>query len=262
MRKTVCVIMCLFFLNEIYCQTINERQFEITLNTRNSPDIVEMCYISFFCDSLYKIELSNDWKDMIVVFELSKGNYYVKNDTILLVDSFFNFKQLLINGTNGLLVASSFPFLSNKEFVPATNYYYSHPDSYESGVSTLMLKQEREEYNTNNCRLIEFKTGRYKCDRLHMILNISDNYEYTLTYYDIIVSKGTLSRSLIEIAFNDRCLNYSFYCLVAENDLISRLVIGDVIGCSFFYEENNSVKEKASLKNLLLRLYKIIRINH
>lgn len=189
------------------------------------------CNIYLFKSGNYYIELSdNVTSDIIDSYILSYGKFSLKNKELTLNDRVHNYKMKLIVGNKTLTVKHAFGFLINKKFI----YYDSNPDLElpVSKINVTRIQKEREIYKKTYKTLFPLSFGVYKNEETFQFkLNIQKNNKYKLEFRNIILSEGNWSRNGNELVLRDLILNHSFYALIKNRKLISKLLPGDNVGC-------------------------------
>lgn len=188
------------------------------------------CNIYFFQSGSYYIELSeNVTSDIIESLVLSYGKFSLKNNEVTLIDKVHNFKMLLIVDNKALIVKKAFDFMINKSFV----YYncITEPEFIVPNINALILQEERKKYKKTHITLFPLNYGIFENEQGFKI-NIQQNNKYKLEFKNIILSEGEWHRDDNELELKDLDLKHSFYILINDKMLISKLLPGDYKGCS------------------------------
>lgn len=194
------------------------------------------CNIYFFKSGSYYIELSeNVTSDIIESLVLSCGKFSLTNNEVTLIDKVHNYKMRFVVENKTLIVKQSFGFLMNKRFVYYDNIY-REPESLCPDIDALMLQEERKSYNNTHVTLFPLKFGKFENEQ-GFKLNIQQNNWYKLEFQNIIISEGRWHRDNNELELIDINLQHSFYTLINDKMLISKLLPGDYKGCSLIVSQ-------------------------
>lgn len=190
------------------------------------------CNIYFFKSGSYYIELSeNVTSDINESLVLSYGKFSLTNNEVMLVDKVHNYKMQLIINNKTLIVKKAFGFIINKRFVYYNSITNNEPKFLSSKIDSLMLQEERKSYKKTHITLAPLNFGVYENEQ-GFKLNIQQNNKYKLEFKNIILSEGEWRRDDNELELKDLNLNHSFYILINDKMLISKLLPGDYKGCS------------------------------
>lgn len=188
------------------------------------------CYLNLYKNGSYYIELQeNLTSDIGKSIVLSYGKYKVNGNRMVLIDKVHNFSMEVITDKSKIKFVNSFVFLLNKQF----NYYDENTDReptiLKSGISSFKLKEERKEYKKEHQILFSFNVGIYHDNQGYRLI-IQQNNKYKVEYKGIIISDGDWCRDGNELELKDRYLNRSFYALINDKYIISKLLPGEYRG--------------------------------
>ena len=186
------------------------------------------CNIYLFKNNSYYIELSeNVTSDIIESLVLSYGKFSLTNNEVTLIDKVHNYKMQLILDNNVLIVKQAFGFITNKRFsCYSPNYHTGIPCS---NINALFLQEERDKYKKAHIPLVPLNIGIFENEQ-GFKLNIQQNNKYELEFKSIILSEGEWCRDGNELELKDLNLEHSFYVLISDKMLISKLLLGDYKG--------------------------------
>lgn len=94
-----------------------------------------------------------------------------------------------------------------------------------------MLQEERKNYKNAHVTFTPLIFGVFENEQ-GFKLNIQQNNKYKLEFKNIILSEGEWHRDDNVIELKDLNLKHSFYILIKDKILISKLLPGDYKGCS------------------------------
>jgi hypothetical protein len=190
------------------------------------------CNIYFFKSGSYYIELSeNVTSDIDEALVLSYGKFSLTNNEVTLIDKVHNYKMLLVVDNKTLRIKQAFNFLINKRFVFYNSITNSEPKFLSSNTDSLMLQEERKSYKKSHKTLVSLNFDVFENEQ-GFKLNILQNNKYKLEFKNIILSEGEWRRDSNELELKDLNLKHSFYVLIDDKVLISKLLPGEYKGCS------------------------------
>jgi len=190
------------------------------------------CNIYFFKTGSYYIELSeNVTSDINESLVLSYGKFSLTNNEVTLIDKVHNYKMQFVVDNKTLIVKQAFGFIINKRFVYYNCITNSEPKFLSSNIDALMLQEERKKYKKAHVTLAPLNFGVFDNEQ-GFKLNIQQNNKYKLEFKNIILSEGEWRRDGNELKLKDLDLKHSFYILINDKMLISKLLPGDYKGCS------------------------------
>jgi len=190
------------------------------------------CNIYFFKSGSYYIELSeNVTSDINESLVLSYGKFSLTNNEVTLIDKVHNYKMRLIVDNKTLIVKQAFGFMINKRFVYYNSITISEPKFLSSNIDARMLQEERKSYKNRHITLVPLNFGIFENEQ-GFKLNIQQNNKYKLEFKNIILSEGEWNRDNNELELKDLNLKHSFYVLINDKKLISKLLPGDYKGFS------------------------------
>lgn len=190
------------------------------------------CNIYFFKSGSYYIELTeNVTSDINESLILSYGKFSLTNNEITLIDKVQDYKMQLTIDNNTLIVKRAFGFILNRRFVYYNIITSSEPKFLSSNLDAHMLKVERKSFSKTHLTLAPLNFGIFENEQ-GFKLNIQKNNKYKLEFKNIILSEGEWRRDDNELKLKDINLNHSFYVLINDKMLISKLLPGDYKGCS------------------------------
>jgi len=218
--------------------TISIAQCQITgIYTLNKHYKNIECNIYFYKSGSYFIELSESvTSDIEESLVLSYGKYTLINNEVALIDNVHNYKMQLVVDNKTLKVKQAFGFLINNSFVFCSSITNSEPKFLDPNINALMLQKERKDYKKSHKTLAPLNFGVFENEQ-GFKLNIQQNHKYKLEFKNIILSEGEWERNSNELELKDLNLKHSFYILVEEKALISRLLPGEYKGCSLIKKE-------------------------
>lgn len=224
MRRLFLLVCSIFIL---ICYAMSQVSETYSLD-RVTEDID--CYLNLYNNGSYYIELQeNLTSDIGKSIVLSYGKYKVNSNRIVLMDNVHNFTMEVITDKSKIKFVNSFAFLLNKQF----NYYGKNigrePSFLNSSMNSLKLKEERKEYKKTHQLIFSFDVGIYH-DNQGYRLYIQQNNKYKVEYKSIVISDGDWRRDGNELELKDRYLNRSFYALINDKYIISKLLPGEYRG--------------------------------
>ena len=198
------------------------------------------CYLYLLDKGQYYIDVSETTDDIVESCVLSYGNYFVYNDSITLIDELHGFTSVLQKDGDSIRVKRSFAFLIGNSFVFD---YYSKELPIRGDTDTIRLQSERSLYNNQNKDKHRLLLGKHKSDWGYELL-LQDKNEFWLKYRDCLILNGKWNRNGNILQLHDSTIGCSFYMLIGEYKLISKLLPGDYSGELFKkVEENSSTKQ-------------------
>ena len=198
------------------------------------------CYLYFLDKGRYFIDISETFDDIVESTVLSYGNYIVLNDSIALIDELHGFTSVLQKDGDSIRVKRSFAFMIGKSFVFD---YFSEELLIKENTDSLRLQSERALYNNQSKDKHTLLLGKHKSDWGYELLLQGKN-DFWLKYRDCLLLKGKWDRNGNILQLHDSTLDCSFYMLIGDNKLISKLLPGDYHGEVFkIAEENSSIKQ-------------------
>jgi hypothetical protein len=99
----------------------------------------------------------------------------------------------------------------------------------------LLVQKEHKSYNISHNKLIPLYLGVYE-DGQGYKLSIQQNNKYKLEFKNIILSEGKWCRNTNELELKDINLRCSFYLLINNKKLVSKLLPGEYKSCSLIYK--------------------------
>lgn len=190
------------------------------------------CDIYLFKNGFYNVVFNEfETNDIVFVTILSYGNFVVKQNRIVFTDMAHRYTMEMEINDNEIVVKRSFYFLKNSKFIFYSENHESLPTELYSLVNVQKLKQERQNYQRLHKDLFALDSGTYKSNELEHphLLHIRLPNQYQLEYKDIVMSKGTWRRVGNELILFDTELKCSFYALIGDKIIISKLVVGDYL---------------------------------
>jgi len=187
-------------------------------------------------DGNYKIELEREpLSDVIITgYTISIGKYVVKNNSIVLTDSYTGSKMLFQLGSSNLKPVKTFPFMKDIVFKEYYEYYRSSEPSYKMKETTAeKLVKEFEEKNIKNNPFTEglYRFEYMRGERFDIILH-NDKYEFSFKLWEnlpfsvkveldlcLIISTGTWERNGNILMLWDTNLQHKFYGLIREDGI-------------------------------------------
>ena len=98
-----------------------------------------------------------------------------------------------------------------------------------------MLQKERKSYNISHNKLIPLYLGAFEGGQGYK-LSIQQNNKYKLEFKNIVLSEGKWCRNTNELELKDINLRCSFYLLINNKKLVSKLLPGEYKSCSLIYK--------------------------
>ena len=213
-NQTIVLLFLIFTFNSAFSQISKIYLYE---SVGNKID----CNIFFYKDGFYKLTLDDYTSENPYEVGLSKGNYVVKNDMILLTDQYNKFTMQFLNKGKNIVGIKTFQFLENKKFIESYLDIYDKPtisDSYN-----LTLKDSRAYFAEKNKELFNLDFGTYLM-QLDFTLSLSAEYNFKFCYRDIILLKGSWKRNQNEIVLNDDLFKHPFYVIIDKDKLRSKIL--------------------------------------
>ena len=194
------------------------------------------CNLYLYNNGNYYIELSEFLSnDIVFAVVLSYGKFSLVNKEVMLVDEIHNFKIRLVVDNKALIAKQAFSFLVNKRFIRNDYVYMEDYGSYRSDVNPLLVQKEHKSYNISHNKLIPLCLGVYE-DGQGYKLSIQQNNKYKLEFKNIVLSEGKWCRNTNELELKDINLRCSFYLLIDNKKLVSKLLPGEYKSCSLIYK--------------------------
>jgi hypothetical protein len=231
--KTKIIIFLFIISNVSYCQIRQPigRQYEIMDGG---------CYLTILDSGKYYIYgltiISDDFFSEDI---LSWGEYTIDSVKLILTDHLHKFNMEMYIFDDYILVEKSFKFLNKEIFkyscqVYDDENYYSFPQPDFHYESSLSFVEEMTYFNPNDTLL--FKSEGIYSDVIYKLHLTKDNL------YKLYISKRILSEGIWEkenniLSLNDTSLNHTFFMIIKQKQLISRLIPGDYIGTRLTLEQ-------------------------
>lgn len=206
------------------------RHYSIDLSKYYPSKDVSGYYFSLsLCDDgSYNMDLSGWWEVSLIYFT-SDGSYEIKNDTLILIDS-YSHHSLLFNIDSTLLTPiKAYPFMSEIEFKE-----YSKAGSIMKKVyEDVSIEKLVNDFVTKNIQENYFEEGIYAYDaatRFELNLKKDKKYQFCLksetlnplSYklnFNLIFSTGTWERKGNLLLLWDTNLEHQFYGLIHEDGI-------------------------------------------
>jgi len=225
--KTITLIISMIITSIGFAQIQITGIYSIDRYTENLE-----CNIYFFKSGSYYIELSeNITSDINESLVLSYGNFSLTNNEVTLIDKVHNYKMQLVVDNKTLIAKQAFGFIKNKRFVYYSSITNSEPKFLSSNKEALMLQEKRKSCMKAFITLAPLNFGVFENEQ-GFKLNIQQNNKYKLEFKNIILSEGEWLRDDNELELKDLNLKHSFYVLINDKMLTSKLLPGDYKGCS------------------------------
>ena len=236
MRKLLILFCMIFNFNALHTQPAG-------IYTLRIPPTDTESNLYLFKSGTYYLELMEILSDDLVEsFILSYGNYAVNGNSVSLHDKVNGFTMELKSEGQSLEVIKSFTCLMNLKFFYYDEITTGEPGFINSGTSKEKLREERQNYQLINKTPFPFDQGSYETPGDY-VLNISEDFKFSLFYKDLLISNGTWTRNGNELSIFEADLKHHFYALIGNNVLTSKLLPGDYTG----YILKKKSKEKGSL---------------
>jgi hypothetical protein len=185
------------------------------------------CNLHLTKDGNYYIEyLEHISDDIIESFILSFGSYIVKENQIILADKVHNYKICMKLTGQELAVKRSFICLLNKKFMYCNNSINNGSDFANLNVNSESLLEARNSYERQHKNLFNFCLGIYENNQ-GFRLNVQEPHHFSYYYKNILISTGNWERVGNKLVLYDTNINHSFYVLIGDMILISKLLPGD-----------------------------------
>ena len=208
-KKSIYLIIFILCFNSAFSQISKIYTYE---SVGNKID----CNIFFYKEGFYKLTLDDFTSENPYQVILSKGNYVVKNDIILLTDQYNKFTMQFLNYKKNIVGIKTYQCLKNKKFIESYLGIYNKPNNSDS--KNLSLKDSREYFANKNKELFNFNCGNYLM-QLDFTLNLYAENDFKFCYRDIVLLKGSWNRNQNEIVLNDVLINHPFYVIIDKNKL-------------------------------------------
>lgn len=190
--------------------------------------------IYLFKNGNYYIEFSeNVTDDIISSLVLSYGDYTIINNMITLTDKTLNFKMQFIIENNTLTVIQGFVFMERQKKIFISNDPGNEMEINYCNININLIQKEREQYNNSHTVLVPLDFGIFENEQGYK-LYIYPNNKYVLEFKNIKLSEGEWKRDNNLLNLLDLSLYFTFYVLIKDNILISKLLPGDIQGMSLF----------------------------
>lgn len=190
----------------------------ITINTDCNIYIYENGKYEFFLET-------QETDDIVFSHLLSIGKYTIKDNLIILYDSYNKYQQEFLFNNNYLVSKKTFQFLQNKKLEKNDLIKSLKP----------MFKDSDFEFLSN--QIILFKIKNPLAYRLYfdtyqgyngLKIQLRVDSTYKLTFKNIILSEGKFSRSGNVLKMFDSSLSHTFFMLISNNkELICKFFPGD-----------------------------------
>ncbi len=204
----------------------------------NFNDKVE-CNLFLYSSNHYYLELSEFiTSDIIESLVISYGSYYLKLNELILLDKVHNFRMSLTINHKTLTMKHSFKWLTDKQFVINSRDIDTEPEFIVSKSDASTIKLERLNYNCSHNHEFLMNFGIYR-NTSGLSLNIQANKKYIYKYQEFILSSGIWNRKGNELELIDSTLKHSFYVLISEGALFSKLLPGEYKGCKLDFDNRS-----------------------
>jgi hypothetical protein len=174
----------------------------------------------------------NDYSIVYMTYPLSFGKYEIKNDTMVLTDS-YNHAQLLFQLDSGLTPIKAYPFMKEMAF---KDYYKVCNMRNESYGEEIVVEKKIRDFEKTQVQNTPCDEGIYKHEifngtRFELILKSNGKYEFNFKEEDIInfifstlnlylvISGGTWERKGNILMLWDTILQHQFYGLIREDGI-------------------------------------------
>jgi hypothetical protein len=201
------------------------------------------CGISLYTDGKYEMIINQWYGDIGAGFTISSGKYRIKNNSLVLIDSYNQFEMKFIS-KNGYLI-------TEKSYLFAKDFKFKFSNSSTDLVSTFSdipnaIEIAREKFSNKKEVKYNLQFGKYigEGGLYSWCFKINTNHSFELKVEDIVLLAGTWERKGNELRLFDTTLKHTFYVFIAKNKLIN-YVFNELIGSEFIIEKT---KEKAKTK--------------
>jgi len=193
-------------------------------------------YFSLCENGKYKIILLENYNPAFITsFSISEGNYKIKNDTLLLTDSFTENKLLYQLDSAFIKPVKTYPFMREIIFKDHYKEYNVEKNNISKKITIEKIVSDFEETNIQNN---PFEEGAYRYDmigaRFELKLNEEKKYEFNLKVMDefpidsklelyLVFSIGTWERKGNILVLCDTNLQHNFYGLIRRDGTIEFL---------------------------------------
>lgn len=249
MKTRFLLLLSLFLFNVIHCSAQQDLKGKAycLISDKTWP----FCQIHFFPNGEYFIDISKKKTDDIVYsFILSFGQYEENNNCVSLKDEIMGYEIRMSSTNDTLDVIKAFSFMQGGRFAFCEKEYKANAPDIDH-TSLLKVKEERQQYFHNNKKSFDLEYGIYVAEStiIDYKLHLLDNQTYQLQYLSYTISEGTWKKYGNELNLFDKNMEYTFYMLVGEKQLISKLLPGDKAGNLILkLKQNNDLETVPNIK--------------
>ena len=223
MKTFILVILMSITLNSLKSQSLG-------IYCMKTSDSNLDCNLHLIKDGNYYIEyLEHISDDIIETLILSFGSYIVQENKIILTDKVHNYKICMKFTEQELEVKSSFICLLNKKFIYCNNSIKNGLDFANLNINSESLLEDRISYEMQYKNLFNFYLGIYENNQ-GFRLYVQEPYRFSYYYKNILISTGNWERVGNKLVLYDTNINHSFFVLIGDMILISKLLPGDYNG--------------------------------
>ena len=181
--------------------------YSIVIDKENS------CYLNLN-NGNFNIELVNQIVDQQYSIVVSIGSYSTLNKTITLQDNYNGFKLYLKVKKNKLeVVSKTILWMKDKIFIKEQSDYNDELLTINKNVSDVIKNDYRYKLKNNILRIGVYRAGISYAFKMTLL----KSNEYTYSFNDIVLSRGTFKRKRNLLILYDTALNYSFYSFIGNN---------------------------------------------
>ena len=220
MRK-ICILLfilvqqTLFAINQINeCPELNSRTYKVSLKKNY------ICYLTIVNNN-YEITVEHSLSnDMVYNLLLSKGKIKCVNNLLILNDIYNRFSiNFKIQGNKLKSIGKSFYILKSRDlellnFNAQLDYEFDEKQTnkftHKTEIQTKINKLYWGEYTMGNSSKVVMKIIK------------PNKYEYY--YGDIILSKGTFTRSQNKLILKDQYLKHNLFFVINKNSLVDQFL--------------------------------------
>lgn len=214
-------IIFIVLMSLISKMTIAQTNYVYSSIDTNSSTILG---IYFYNDGCFEIIMQkNISSDIISVYLLSYGNYTINQNKIVCTDLYNDFNMQFDYMGDTIVPLICFDGFLKKNFIRESRYVYNQPFFQKIHIQSI----EQSRLTHNKC--YKYENTLYNgvfADSEGFKLEIQKNNMYKFSFDGFLLLKGIWKRKENELVLYNSTLNHSFYILVGETVLISKILPG------------------------------------
>jgi len=227
-KLILCVLICITSYS--YAQFI--RDYSIVLPNYSSAKTISGYSLHFVLsgDSSYRVGITDYNQEIIISIPVSDGNYEIKNDTILLTDSYTHYQLLYQLDSTSLYPIKTYPFM--KEMVLKDYYKFTQISKHD--YEEISIEKIVNDFEIKHNKDYDFEEGIYVYDiwgpRFELRLKSNKMFEFSYKEEDmsplysklelyLIFFTGTWERKGNVLLLWNTNLEHQFYGLIREDGI-------------------------------------------